>query len=99
MLLLGLLLIAVGAVLVIGGVFAADVSGGQVEFMGIDVSPMALFLLGTAAGACVLLGLSVARFGARRELQRRKERKNLDELSQKLDRAEAERRRDIDDER
>ena len=99
MLLLGLLLIAVGAVLVIGGVFAADVSGGQVEFMGIDVSPMALFLLGTAAGACVLLGLSVSRFGARRELQRRKERKNLDELSQKLDRAEAERRRDIDDER
>ncbi|WP_148616218.1 hypothetical protein [Nocardioides rubriscoriae] len=99
MLLLGLVLIAVGAVLVIGGVFAAEITGGQAEFMGIDVSPMALFLLGTAAGVCVLLGLSLVRFGARRELRQRKERKSIDELSQKLDRAEAERRRDIDDER
>ncbi len=96
MLLLGLLLIAVGAVLVIGGVFASEVSGGQVEILGIDMSPMAFFLVGTAAGACILLGLSVARWGARRELKQRKE---LDELSEKLDRAEAGRRRELDEDR
>ncbi|MCW2815396.1 MAG: hypothetical protein JWN84_2851 [Nocardioides sp.] len=99
MLLLGLLLIAVGAVLVIGGVFASEVSGGQVEILGIDMSPTAFFLVGTAAGACILLGLSVARWGARRELKQRKERKEIDELSEKLDRAEAGRRRELDEDR
>lgn len=97
MLLLGLIIIAIGAVLVIGGVFASDVSGGQVGFMGIDVSPTALFLLGAIGGACILFGLSVTRFGARRELKQRKEQKKMGKLADKLDRAEAGRRRDLDD--
>lgn len=99
MLLLGLLLIAIGVVLAIGGVFGSGVTLGQAEFMGIDVSPTALFLIGVAAGVLVLFGLSVTRFGARRELKQRKEQKKLDELSKKLDRAEEGRRRDLDEDR
>lgn len=97
MLLLGLIIIAVGAVLVIGGVFASDVSGDQVSFMGIDVNPTTLFLLGVVGGGCILFGLSVTKFGARRELKQRKEQKKMDELAEKLDRAEAGRRRDLDE--
>lgn len=99
MLLLGLLIIAVGAVLLIGGIFAAEVSGQQVELLGIDLSPMAFFLAGTAAGVLVLLGLWVSKAGARRELRQRKERKEMADLSEKLDRAEAGRRRELDEDR
>ena len=97
MLILGLVLIVVGAVLVIGGVFAADVSSGDVEIFGVGVSPTVLFLLGLVAGTAILFGLSVTKFGAKRELRQRKEQKKIDELSEKLDRAESGRNRDIDD--
>ena len=99
MLLLGLVLIAAGALLVLAGLFTTELSGGDVEILGIGLAPSALFLVGLAAGVCLLLGLSVSRFGVRRELRQRKERKHLDELSEKLDRAEAERRRDLDEDR
>lgn len=99
MLLLGLIIIAVGAVLVILGVFGTEVSGSEVEIMGIEVSPTVLFLLGLVAGVCILFGFTVTRFGAKRELRQRKEQKKLDELSEKLDRAEAGRRRELDEDR
>jgi uncharacterized membrane protein SpoIIM required for sporulation len=100
MLLLGLLVLLVGVVLILVGVFSTEVSPtGQIEVLGIDVGPTTLFVLGIAAGAAVLWGLSIARFGVRRSLQQRKEQKKMEELSEKLDRADAERRRDADEDR
>jgi hypothetical protein len=97
MLVLGLLVIAVGAVLVIGGVFATGLDGGDLEFLGVGVSPTVVFVLGLVAGVALLFGASLTKFGAKRELRHRKEQRKLDELSEKLDRAESERRRDLDD--
>ena len=42
---------------------------------------------------------SISKYGIRRELKQRKENKKMEELSEKLDRAEAERRKDLDDDR
>ena len=97
MLILGLVIIAVGAILVIGGLFATEMKGSDIEFFGIGVTPTAFFLIGLLAGLFILFGLSVTKWGAKRELKQRKEQKKMDELSEKLDRAEAGRRRDIDD--
>jgi hypothetical protein len=100
MLILGLLVLAVAVVLILLGIFATDVSSvGQIDIVGIDIGTTTLFVLGVAGGAAVLLGLSIARYGVRRGLQQRKEQKKMEELSEKLDRADAERRKDLDDDR
>ncbi len=100
MLLLGLLVVLVGVVLILLGVFATDVSPlGQIDIIGIDIGTTTLFLLGIGAGAAVLFGSSIAKYGVRRGLKQRKENKKMEELSEKLDRAEAERRRDLDGDR
>lgn len=98
MLLLGLVLLLAGALLVVAALLTAEVSAGQLAILGIDVAPTTLFLLGLGAGVAVLLGAVVARKGAGRNLRRRRERDQLTELSEKLERVEAERRRDHDDE-
>lgn len=100
MLLLGLAVILVGVVLILLGVLATDVSPlGQIDIIGIDVGTTTLFVLGIAAGAAVLWGGSLAKYGIRRSLKQRKEDKKMEQLSEKLDRAEAERRRDLDSDR
>lgn len=100
MLLLGVLVILVGVVLILLGVFATDVSTlGQIDMIGIDVGTTTLFVLGVAAGAAVLAGSSIAKYGVRRGLKQRKENKKMSALSEKLDRAESERRRDLDGDR
>ena len=100
MLLLGLAIVLVGVVLILCGVFATDVNAiGQIDILGIDISTTTLFVLGLVAGVAVLWGGSISRYGLRRERAQRKERKKMEELSEKLDRAEAERRKDLDDDR
>jgi len=100
MLLLGLLVILAGVVLILLGVFATDVSTtGTIDIIGIDIGTTTLFVLGIVAGAAVLWGGSISKYGIRRELKQRKENKKMEELSEKLDRAEAERRKDLDDDR
>ena len=98
MVVLGLLLLLLGAVVILVGVLTADTTGTGtgigVEVLGIDVSPVTLFLLGVASAAAVLWGFSLARFGARKAMQARREHKKLTELSEKLDRARAEERED-----
>lgn len=99
MLILGLLLIVVGAAVILAALFGTDVSStGQIDVIGFDVSAETLFVLGIIAAVAVLWGLWISKFGAKRELRQRREQKKLDELSQKLDRAEAGRDRDLDDE-
>lgn len=91
MVILGLLLIVLGAIAILSAVF---VSEGTAELLGIDMSALAIFLVGVAAGAAVLWGYSILKWGTRRGLEHRRERKKLNELSSKLDEVEAERRAD-----
>ncbi|WP_109507879.1 hypothetical protein [Nocardioides speluncae] len=92
MVILGLLLIALGALAIAAGIFLTDVEGGHVEFLGIDMGAEALFLIGVAAGLAVLWGFGILKFGTKREIKQRREHKKLGELSEKLDKVEAERR-------
>jgi hypothetical protein len=99
MLILGLLLVAAGAAVIIAGVFTAEVTGGHVEIIGIEVGVVTLFILGIASAVAILWGFSIGKFGARRSMRQRKENQRLEELSEKLDRVEAERRKDPDEDK
>lgn len=90
MVVLGLLLIALGVLVVVAAVF--DLESVPVELLGTDLDSLYVFLLGVGAGVSVLWGFAILKFGTRRTLQRRREAKQLSELSQKLDQVEAERR-------
>lgn len=92
MVVLGLLLIALGILAVVAAVF--DLESVPVELLGTELDSLYVFLLGVGAGLSVLWGFAILKFGTRRTLQRRREAKQLNELSQKLDQVEAERRRD-----
>ena len=97
MLLLGFLVIAVGAAIILAGLFTTGVSSsGQIDILGIDISLQTLFVLGVIGAATVLWGLWIIKYGAKRQLRQRREQKKLGELSKKLDRAEAGRNRDLD---
>jgi hypothetical protein len=91
MVILGLLLLGLAAIAVIGALFAID--GPQVEYFGYDMSPVTLFFVGAAT---VGLGMMLIGSGTRRSIRHRRERKKLNELSEKLDRADEDRRRDGD---
>ncbi|HEX6150998.1 hypothetical protein [Nocardioides sp.] len=95
MVILGVVLIALGAVVIVAAVFDLQ---GSAALLSIDLSAVTVFLLGVAAGVAVLWGFGILRFGTKRSLQRRRESKKLEELSQKLDRVEAERKHDERDE-
>ena len=92
------MLIGAGALLIVAAIFTAETtgSGAAVEILGTEVGAVALFLLGLGAGIAILWGLSITKFGARRTLKQRREQSKLNELSEKLDKVEAERRRDDD---
>jgi hypothetical protein len=91
MVILGLLLIIFGAIAILSAVFVSEGSG---QLLGIDMSSLAIFLVGVAAGAALLWGYSLVKWGTRRSLAHRRERKELNRLSQKLDRVDADRRDD-----
>jgi hypothetical protein len=91
---LGLLLIIVGALAVVAAVFTAD--GTSVELLGFDVSAVGLYLFGLASGVAILWGFTLTKWGTKRSLRQRRETKKLNELSEKLDKVEAERRADDD---
>ena len=94
MVILGLLLIILGAIAILSAVF---VSEGRGELLGIDMSSLAIFLVGVAAGAALLWGYSILKWGTKRGLAHRRERKEISRLSQKLDRVESD--RGVDSER
>ncbi len=60
--------------------------------LGLDTSTAALFLLGVGAAVAVLVGIRLVLAGAKMGWRRRQEQKHLSELSEKLERVEAERR-------
>ncbi|WP_408897716.1 hypothetical protein ACJ5H2_01085 [Nocardioides sp. R1-1] len=98
MVILGLLLLIIGVLGILSGVFGSDydVDGKDrrtTEIIGINVQPEVLFLLGVASGLLILAGLWFMKAGAKQGWRRRKEQKRLTELSEKLDRVEHDRRR------
>ncbi|MGZ5398908.1 MAG: hypothetical protein ACXWDM_02765 [Nocardioides sp.] len=90
MVILGLLLILLGALAIIAVVF--DVDSIRVELLGAEISAVGLFLLGVGAGVAILWGFGILKFGTKRSLRHRREQKELAELNSKLDRVEADRR-------
>ena len=96
MLLLGLVLIALGALAIVSAVFSAEVNDGVIEFLGFEVGPLALFLIGVGSGVAILWGWYLFKYGTKKGWARRKEQKRLTELSEKLDKVDEERRDDID---
>lgn len=93
MVILGLILIALGALAIVAAVFTAD--GKETAVLGIDVSPLTLFVIGAVSGAFILWGWSILKYGTKRELRQRKERKQLTELSEKLDRVQGDKEPDV----
>ncbi|WP_457208379.1 hypothetical protein [Nocardioides sp. P5_C9_2] len=89
MVILGLLLIILGAIAILSAIFVSEGSG---VLLGIDMSTLSIFLVGVAAGAAVLWGYSILKWGTRRGLAHRRERKELTRLNEKLDRVESDRR-------
>ena len=67
------------------------------ELLGAEIPAVALFLLGVASGVAILWGFGILKFGTKRSLRHRREQKELGELNQKLDRAEADRKDEDDD--
>jgi hypothetical protein len=88
MVVLGLLLIVLGVLAILAGVFLNEGTG---ELLGIDMGSVGVFLVGVAAGALLLWGFSILKWGTKRGLARRRESKELSRLSEKLDRVESDR--------
>jgi membrane protein implicated in regulation of membrane protease activity len=88
MIVLGLLLVLAGLLIVMAALFSSD---GTATMLGNELTALTIFLLGLVSGLAVLWGYAVLKFGTRRTLQRRREHKQLTELSEKLDRVEAQR--------
>ena len=82
MVILGLLLIIFGAIAVLSAVFVSEGSG---ELLGIDMSTLAIFLVGVAAGAALLWGYSILKWGTKRSIEHRRERKKINKLSNRLE--------------
>src|SRR3954452_18076231 len=97
MVILGLLLIALGALAIVCGLFATEIDGTKLQFLGQDISPAALFLIGVGAAVAIWWGLWIFKAGSKRSWARRKEQKRLEELSQKLDNVDERRRLDVEE--
>lgn len=99
MVIFGLLLLVLGVLGILSGVFGTDydtVEGKDqltTEFLGINCGPEVIFLLGVASTVLTVAGLWFMKAGAKQGWKRRKEQKRLTELSDKLDEVELERRR------
>jgi hypothetical protein len=88
MLVLGLLLMAAGGLAILAALATAS---GTVELLGTDLGALTIFFVGVGAGVALLWGFTVTKYGTRRTLRHRRERRRLSDLSEKLDRVEAER--------
>ena len=96
MVILGLVLILLGALAIVCGLFTSEVDGTQLQFLGQDLSPAALFLVGVGSAVAIWWGLWILKSGSKRSWARRKEQKRLEELSDQLDDVDASRRMDVD---
>jgi len=91
---LGLILILLAALAIVAAVFG---SSETAVFLGQDLTALAIFLIGLVSGLFVLWGFAFARHGVRRSMQQRRETRQLQELSAKLDQVELDQRTKLDD--
>lgn len=91
---LGLVLIVLGVLGILAGVFVTDVNGTSLQLLGIDITPVTLFLFGVVCGALLIFGYSILKWGTKRGLARRKELRDVNRRNDLLEREEAERRHD-----
>ena len=94
MVVLGLILIGLGALAIVAALFTAE--GSNVELLGTDISAMALFFVGLGAGLAIVWGFGFTKWGTKRSLRQRRESKQLEELHEKLEKHEASERNDPD---
>ncbi len=80
MIVLGLLLIAGGAVAVAAALLS---SSGSASLLGADLGAGTIFFLGLAAGLAILWGYSITKLGARRSWRLRRENRQLREVNQR----------------
>ncbi len=92
----GLLLILFGALAIVAALFGSE---GTADFLNQDLSAFTIFLIGLASGVAILWGFSLSKLGIKKSMQHRRESKQLEELSEKLDRVDEEKRREVDDDR
>jgi hypothetical protein len=97
MVILGLILIVLGGLAIVCGLFATELDGTQLQFLGQDLSPAALFLIGVGSAVAIWWGLWLVKSGSKRSWARRKEQKRLEELSEKLDNVDERRRMDVEE--
>jgi hypothetical protein len=83
MVFLGLALLLLGAVVVLAAVFVSKPGTGG-ELLGFEVTTLQTFLVGLAAGAALLWGFTLLRWGTRRTLAHRQERKELSRQNAQL---------------
>jgi hypothetical protein len=96
MFVVGLILILLGVLAILSAIFGTS---GSASFLGQDLTTLAIFLIGVASAVAILWGYSLSKFGIKRSLQHRRERRRLVELSEKLDKVDEGRRQDADDEK
>lgn len=89
MVVIGIGLVLLGVLAVLAAIFVS-VPGTGGEILGVGVTTMEAFLIGVAAGAAILWGFGAIRWGTKRGLAHRRERKELQRLNAKLERVEAE---------
>jgi hypothetical protein len=97
MVILGLLLVVLGGLAIACGLFATEIDGTKLQFLGQDIGPAALFLIGVGSAVAIWWGLWIFKSGTKRSWARRKEQKRLQDLSQKLDSVDEQRRMDVDE--
>ncbi|MDN5892984.1 MAG: hypothetical protein L0H93_03070 [Nocardioides sp.] len=80
MLVFGVILIALAALSIVGAVFLID--GGHIEYFGIDMPALYLFVIGALTVVFIGTGLRLIRYGTRRSLQSRREHRELRKLNE-----------------
>ena len=91
MVVLGILLMVIGALAVAAALFTAS---GTVELLGFDVNAMAMFFIGLGAGLAILWGFGFSKWGTKRSMRQRRENKRMADMARQVDRHEAEKRRE-----
>lgn len=90
MLALGLVLLVVGVLVLLAGVFTAG-DAGTASLIGVHLGATAVFLLGVFSAAAILLGLWCTKFGTKRSIKHARDQRRLQHLSRKLDKIESDR--------